>query len=477
MSYITNSKALRLGFTARWDYQHVAPNFKDYHLNFKIRAYILGLLKEISRHGLLSDKLAKDSLIKQRIDYHNSMKKQLNFYGLMFLQDFKDFGYRESPRGFIEKRVSNFIPGQVLIQRRENYMFIKVFCYFDLLNATIYWEKRLKFFWAKLVYQLTRWLQYPPKIYVYNSFYFFWTFNVLFNFPYFRVIKSVKRKVNQISKALGYFWDLQKKRLYHLNAYFRTYFKRFRSKFGRHRYFQSTASAILMLFAFPFDAQLLATIIAYELGRLRQYHKIYLKFLRRTLHFGFHKLGKFTLRGLSLSIRGGLTLFRRRMTRTSMLRLSFGKYTRNLLSVSAVFGKEVSRNRFCSIGVSVHGLLKPRANWNRGTFAKLAGENNPNNPDKLENPLMAVLGSGMVNSETISLNAAYKTLITQKSSLDKFEFQVLWDTCLFREKRGSKSFNSLKKPFFFLHQKKFIADYYPATFSTKIFKTPFRWLV
>jgi len=156
MSYITNSKALRLGFTARWDYQHVAPNFKDYHLNFKIRAYILGLLKEISRHGLLSDKLAKDSLIKQRIDYHNSMKKQLNFYGLMFLQDFKDFGYRESPRGFIEKRVSNFIPGQVLIQRRENYMFIKVFCYFDLLNATIYWEKRLKFFWAKLVYQLTR---------------------------------------------------------------------------------------------------------------------------------------------------------------------------------------------------------------------------------------------------------------------------------------------------------------------------------
>jgi len=114
-----------------------------------------------------------------------------------------------------------------------------------------------------------------------------------------------------------------------------------------------------MLFIFPFDPQLLATIIAQELGRLRQYHKIYLRFLQKTLKYGFNMLGKVTLRGLLVSINGGLTLFRRRMTRTSKLNFFFGDYRRSLLGVSGGFGRDTAMNRFGSIGIVVHVLYKP----------------------------------------------------------------------------------------------------------------------
>jgi len=146
MSFITNSKALRLGFTSRWDNQHISYSFKDYHLSFTIRNYILGLLKDISRHGLVHDKFIKDSLIKERLDNYEFMKWETESKGTKFLEIFNLCGNVSHVPNFVEKRISNFIPGQVLIHRRSEFILVKIFCYFDLLNATVYFEDRLEFF-------------------------------------------------------------------------------------------------------------------------------------------------------------------------------------------------------------------------------------------------------------------------------------------------------------------------------------------
>ena len=74
-----------------------------------------------------------------------------------------------------------------------------------------------------------------------------------------------------------------------------------------------------MLFIFPFDVQLLATIIAQELARLRQFHKYYLDFIKKTLSYGLAFFGKKYLYGLKIVIKGQLTSYRRRMKRSQLI--------------------------------------------------------------------------------------------------------------------------------------------------------------
>jgi ribosomal protein S3 len=115
---------------------------------------------------------------------------------------------------------------------------------------------------------------------------------------------------------------------------------------------------MLMLFIFPFDVQLLATIIAQELARLRQFHKYYLDFIKKTLSYGLAFFGKKYLYGLKIVIKGQLTSYRRRMKRSQLIAFRIGNFLKSHQEASVLFAFERSFNRYGILGVSVSAQFR-----------------------------------------------------------------------------------------------------------------------
>lgn len=253
---------------------------------------------------------------------------------------------------------------------------------------------------------------------------------------YYRIRKKKRRKTRRIKRRTPW-W---KKRIYEklknyvkknkslvknekryyskFKVFFKAYLKRHSRRFRRNRYFQTTWKAILMLFIFPFDVQLLATFIAQELARLRQFHIYYLQFIRRTLSFGFSFFGKRFLYGLRIVIKGQLTSYRRRMKRSQLIAFRVGNYLKSHQQPPVLFALERSFNRYGVLGVSVSAQLRHTRKYFTGLI---------NNSESINKSLLKHLTSGFLKNPKVYLSKWQNLLKTRSLEITNLNLLFFWN--------------------------------------------------
>lgn len=262
-------------------------------------------------------------------------------------------------RAFRKKRkareilISHVLMGSILLKVKPGAMTVYVNMYYDLLQSYTNFEKNINKKYSLFRSNLGRWLGCKVDLVIVNNFIFYWEMQLFYrtnklfktNFD----LQQQARTLMFTNAVLAY----RRVRYKSLVRYFFGYFGRYQGQFGKNRYFHTTAPALLLLFVFPFDSQLLATIIAEELARLRGQHRMYVNYLQATLNYGFANYGYKFLDGIEVTLNGQLTAFNRRMTRTQVKKLRIGQVSRSHLGRAVSFAQEVSINRFGTIGVSV----------------------------------------------------------------------------------------------------------------------------
>lgn len=312
MSYTTNSKALRLGISHKWNYSAHGP-ISNFHLENKITIFINSLV---------------DYVVPQAPANAKTKNTQIRGFG-----------------------IQPGMQGKTKIIRSANQIFISSYFYLSYDGAT---EEQIKKFnqsiqnVAELIHKETT---YTIQFKSFNYFIFYWRFEL------FNGINCSKKLYNKIIKCIFRNPKLEKEHIRHKKLKLKIdYVNRYLKRFKKNKFYNRTFYPILSAFNFQeFDSHIAAKTIALELQILRKQHKKFLYFIKKFINICFKKWNETKLiQGIKIVITGRTTNYRRQIRRTQKKILTFGIFKKNFLKIHAGHSIQISYNRYGVISVQLY---------------------------------------------------------------------------------------------------------------------------